>query len=150
MADLVIADADVLMPASDTVINNAPVPYLTGEDFGTAVPFYLDSSAPPFVVRKADANDPVKSKVVGVTVNQAKAGQLVLGLAPPPTGTGKAKLTFNVGVGLVKGKQYVLSHTTGKIKPIEDLATGDYPFYLFYAESTTVVTLNFTDLGILL
>lgn len=131
--------ADLTITGTVKVVSGTPPVLLAGEDLGQGVPFYLDDAVTPNVIRKADANVLATSRVNGITVAEALSGQYI-----PVIQGGQIDLGTTV---IVLCKQYVLSHTTGKIKPIEDLASGEYVTYLFFSDTATP-TLNIRSWGV--
>lgn len=77
--------------------------------------------------------------LAGIALNNAASGQ-------PVTYQYKGRLT--IGATVAVGKIYVLSDTAGGIKPVDDLAAGDYTSVLGIAISTTEIDINIQNGGV--
>ena len=119
MADLAITVADVDALAGEEANADCGSVSL---DQGDAI--YLDSDR---LAQKCDANAAATSVCDGICLNAAEPGQPVRYLKPGVTQIGS---NIDLGATLDVGKQYVLSENAGKIKPVEDLNTGEYVTYL--------------------
>ncbi len=73
------------------------------------------------------------SGVVGVALNAASAGQPV---------TFQQYGNITIGATVATGTAYYVSATAGGICPEADLTTGDFPHFLGFATSTTVIALD--------
>jgi hypothetical protein len=89
---------------------------------------------------KADANDTAaKAVVAGIFLTPAPTdGYAVLAKSGP----------VDLGATLAVGKMYVLSHTLGAIKPIEDLASTHYVTLLGVASTTSRLELEVDATGV--
>jgi hypothetical protein len=126
MADLSITAASVAAGTNATKQNQ----YLAGASITQGKSVYVDTA--DNTVKLADA-DAVISGVVGVALNAASAGQPV---------TFQQYGNITIGATVATGTAYYVSATAGGICPEADLASGDFPHFLGFATSTTVIALD--------
>lgn len=122
---------------ADLTITAANVDAGTDGEIGTGVAgvaitagklIYLDRTTSTYLLADADAL--ASSKVAGVAVSDAAAGQIV---AFQRSGT------YTAGGTTVAGTPYFVSTTGGGICPIADLASGDYvSLFGFGASASTI------------
>lgn len=133
MANLSITAANVLrQPRSDT---NSGV---AGASITQGQVIYRDPTDNSLKLADADA----------AATAPSATGQLFIALSAAATGQPIAYLTtgqVTIGATLTVGTAYYLSTTSGSICLESDLASGDFPIFLGFAISTTV--LNFTPLA---
>ena len=129
MADIVPVVADV------DLINGLTEEQPAGVDIDQGDFVYLDSNRE---WQKTDANALVSSACDGMALNAAKAGQ-PLSVAKP--GVTQNATNVDLGATLAVTKTYVLSENAGKIKPVEDINTGEYVTYV--GAAITAANLSF-------
>jgi hypothetical protein len=126
MSDLTITAASVAAGTNATKANQ----YLAGASITQGKSVYVDTT--DNTVKLADA-DAVISGVVGVALNAASSGQPV---------TFQQYGNITIGATVATGTAYYVSATAGGICPESDLASGDFPHFLGFATSTTVIALD--------
>lgn len=127
MADLTITAASV---AAGTNASKASS-YLAGADITAGQAVYLDTSTS--TMKLADADTLAASAAFGVALNSASTGQPI---------TVQKQGNITIGATVVTGKAYYVSTTAGAICLESDLSTGDFPHFLGFATSTTVIALD--------
>ena len=137
MADLTITDANVVADSSTSGVSQPTVGTCGPVALTPMMPVYQDGG----VWKKADANgNATRAQATAVTLNSASPGQPVALLS----GGG-----LNPGATVVVGKQYVVSHNSGKVAPVDDLITADYVWYLGFADTASHLVLNIGAQGAL-
>jgi len=109
-----------------------------GEAITAGMPVYEDSADGLYY--KAQANSAAKAKCDGIALNSCAANQPLI-----------IKSTGGIDLGdtLTVGETYVVSDATaGKIRPIGDLGTGDYPVILGVATTTSNMDMNLYAPGV--
>ena len=127
MADLSITSASVAAGTNASKVNS----YLAGASITAGHAVYIDSATS--TVMLADADVLASSAAVGVALNSAATGQPI---------TYQRSGNITIGATVVTGKAYYVSTTAGAICLESDLATGDFPHFLGFATSTTVIALD--------
>lgn len=135
MADIVITAASVIAGAgSKRRVGVAGATIAAGD----AV--YLDATDDKYKLADCDAAAALRSPN-GFALNSASDGQ-------PLVVHGEGPLTL--GAVLTPGSTYYLSATPGKIAPIGDLTTGDYPTIMGIATSDSVLDVKIHQSGVAL
>ena len=127
MADLTITAANVAAGANAAPVNQ----YLAGATITQGQAVYVDSTTN--TVKLADADALASSAATGIALNAASAGQPV---------TYQRYGNITIGATVAVGVAYYVSTTPGAICLESDLATGDFPHFLGFATSTTVIALD--------
>lgn len=128
MADLTITATAVLASAGAQTAEGIAGVAITA---GQAV--YIDTGDSN-KLKLADANSAAASVVAGIALNGAAAGQPVEYVTKDDDFTPGA--TLSLSVASMK-PVFVLSDTAGGIKPVADLAAGDYPVVLMVGKSAS-------------
>ena len=127
MADLTITAANVAKGTNAAVVTS----YLAGASITAGQSVYLDSATN--TIKLADADALASSAAVGVSLNAAASGQPI---------TDQRSGNITIGATVAVGVAYYVSTTAGGICLESDLATGDFPHFLGFATSTTVIALD--------
>lgn len=127
MADLTITAASVAAGTNASKVSS----YLAGASITAGDSVYLDAS--DNTIKLADADALASSAAFGIALNSASAGQPI---------TVQRSGNITIGATVVTGKAYYVSTTAGKICLESDLSTGDFPHFLGFATSTTVIALD--------
>ena len=127
MADLTITAASVAAGTNASKVSS----YLAGADITAGQAVYLDTSTS--TMKLADAETLAASGAFGVALNSASTGQPI---------TVQKQGNITIGATVVTGKAYYVSTTAGAICLESDLSTGDFPHFLGFATSTTVIALD--------
>lgn len=127
MADLTITAASVAKGTNASVVSS----YLAGASITAGQSVYLDSVTN--TIKLADADALASSAAVGVALNNAASGQPIVYQR-----SGNITIGSTVAVGVA----YYVSTTAGGICLESDLSTGDFPHFLGFATSTTVIALD--------
>mgnify|MGYP000926634326 FL=1 len=127
MADLTITAASVAAGTNASKVSS----YLAGADITAGQAVYLDTSTS--TMKLADADTLAASAAFGVALNSASTGQPI---------TVQKQGNITIGATVVTGKAYYVSTTAGAICLESDLSTGDFPHFLGFATSTTVIALD--------
>lgn len=134
MADLTLTAASVVPGASAKTETG-----VAGEAITAGQVVYKSASTGKYLKADCDSataevRSPVGIALASASLNQpltiARSGQVALG----------AVLTEGVG--------YYLSGTAGGICPVADLGSGDYPVFLGFAVSTSVLNLSIVEAGV--
>lgn len=132
MADLTITAANVGVSTKSTKLIIVQV----GEAVTQGQPGYATSDDEYF---RADADDTeLKAKASGIFMTAAAANKYAI------FATGGS---VDVGATLAIGETYVVSDTVGGIKPIGDLASGDYVTHLGVASATNQLDIDINATG---
>ena len=121
MADLTITAANVIAQGGASKSNAD-----AGEAITAGEALAKDSSGDLVLASDASAT---LAAVVGISLNEGAAGQ------PIDYHTGG---DINMGATLAVGKHYCLS-TDGAIAPVDDIAGSEFPTYIGYAISTSIL-----------
>lgn len=127
MADLTITAASVAAGANAALVNQ----YLAGATITQGQAVYVDSTTN--TVKLADADALASSAATGIALNAASAGQPI---------TYQRYGNITIGATVAVGVAYYVSTTAGAICLESDLSTGDFPHFLGFATSTTVIALD--------
>lgn len=127
MADLTITAANVAKGTNAAVVSS----YLAGASITAGQSVYLDSATN--TIKLADADALASSAAVGVALNAASSGQPI---------TYQRSGNITIGATVAVGVAYYVSTTAGGICLESDLTTGDFPHFLGFATSTTVIALD--------
>jgi hypothetical protein len=133
MANLTITAASVAAGTNASKVNS----YLAGASITAGQSVYLDSTTS--TIKLADADVLASSDAVGVALNSASTGQPI---------TYQRSGNITIGATVVPGTAYYVSTTAGAICLESDLATGDFPHFLGFATSTTVIALDLKACGV--
>lgn len=135
MADLVITAANVVPGATaKTRAGTAGAAVTPGQ------PLY-EAADGKWYPADCDSATAAARSPLGLALNTAAAGQPVDVVRGGPVILG-AVLTAGVG--------YYLSATAGGICPVADLASGDYPVFLGFAISASVLDVTIVEAGVAL
>lgn len=137
MADLTITPANVLATNSNTKIAHG----IAGEVVTAGQVAYQDPATGAYSKADTDHATAAIRKPCGLFLNGAAAGQPVAVATSGPVTLG-AVLTAAVG--------YYLSGTAGGICPVADVVAGDYPAFLGFAISATVLNVSIVEAGVVL
>lgn len=133
MADLSITASQV-QPGSTGALET-----LTAGSAITAGQPYYKSGTSGYA---ADADDTsTTATVAGIAVCSASIGQKFVG---QKSGT----VTIGAGASITAGTVFVLSDTAGGIKPVADLASGDYVSYLGVGNASNGIVLAIHNSGV--
>jgi hypothetical protein len=127
MADLTITAANVAKGTNAAVTST----YLAGASITAGQAVYLDTTTS--TMKLADADALASSAAFGIALNSAATGQPI---AVQRSGS------ITIGATVATGVAYYVSTTAGGICLESDLSTGDFPHFLGFATSTTVIDLN--------
>jgi hypothetical protein len=127
MADLTITAANVAKGTNAAVTST----YLAGASITAGQAVYLDTTTS--TMKLADADALASSEAFGVALNSAATGQPI---AVQRSGS------ITIGATVATGVAYYVSTTAGGICLESDLSTGDFPHFLGFATSTTVIALD--------
>jgi hypothetical protein len=127
MANLTITAASVAAGSNAALVNQ----YLAGATITQGQAVYVDSTTN--TVMLADADVLASSAATGVALNAASIGQPI---------TYQRYGNITIGATVAVGVAYYVSTTAGSICLESDLATGDFPHFLGFATSTTVIALD--------
>ena len=127
MADLTITAANVAKGTNARDTSS----YLAGAAITAGQSVYLDTATS--TIKLADADALASSDAFGIALNSAASGQPI---------TVQRSGNITIGATVAVGVAYYVSTTPGGICLESDLATGDFPHFLGFATSTTVIALN--------
>ena len=127
MADLSITAASVAKGTNASVTST----YLAGASITAGQAVYQDTT--DSTMKLADADALLSSAAFGVALNSAASGQPI---------AVQRQGNITIGATVVTGKAYYVSTTPGAICLESDLSTGDFPHFLGFATSTTVIALD--------
>jgi hypothetical protein len=133
MADLVITATNVAAGTGASIDRQR----VAGAAIAAGQVVYLDSDG---TYKLADDNGSAAARVpAGIALNAAAAGQPVAVVVNGPV---------TIGAALTPGVGYYLSANPGGIAPAADLGTGQYPSFLGFAASATVLNLGIQQAGV--
>jgi hypothetical protein len=136
MAALTVTAASVVPSSTATLVTGVAGVAITA---GQLV--YLDSATGKYGLCDADSGTPAVRVPAGIAVNGAAANQsLTIATKGPVT----------VGATVTQGLAYYSSPTAGGISPVADLIAGNYPSFLGFATSASVLTLNIVQAGVVI
>lgn len=130
MADLTITASSCLPGATGIVF----AAYPAGAELTAGTAVYLDNSSVWQKISASSATGTEITRIFGIVLNHAYAGQYVA------VAIKDADLTL--GATLVTGTNYVASATAGGIAPFSDLVAGKYVVILGVAKSATKLNLS--------
>jgi hypothetical protein len=135
MADLTVTPANVQPGALDQIDKTS----LAGTAINAGDVVYKDAATGRWLL--ADNNSPTVAARTpgGIALNTASNGQ--------PLAVHKGG-DMTPGATLAPGVAYYLSDTPGKICPVADLATGEFPSIIGIAKSTTVLSVGLNSSGV--
>jgi hypothetical protein len=114
-----------------------------GEAITQGMPVWRDTSTNPAKFRRADANaSALASTAAGIALTACSGDGASFVLM---SGDG---VLMNLGATLVVGETYCVGATAGQIVPIGDLTTGDFPFILGQATTTSLIKTVFSGAGV--
>ncbi len=134
MADLVITATSVV-PAASAKLETG----VAGEAITAGQMVYKAAASGKFFKADCDSATAEVRSPVGLAVNGGAANQ-------PLTIVKKGQVTL--GAVLTEGVGYYLSGTAGGICPVADLGSGDYPVFLGFAISPSVLNLDMVEAGV--
>lgn len=127
MADLTITAANVAAGTNASKVNS----YLAGASITAGQAIYLDDATG--TMKLADADTLAASEAKGIALNSASTGQPI---------SYQRSGNITIGATVAVGVAYYVSTTAGGICLESDLSTGDFPHFLGFATSTTVIALD--------
>jgi len=136
MADLSITATSVVAGTGAKITHGTLGATVTAGQMG-----YLDSTTGTWKLADNDSATAAARPPGGMFLNGGAAGQPVAVATKGPV-TLNAVLTAGVG--------YYLSSTPGGICPVADLGSGDYPSFIGFASSTTVLSIDIKESGVAL
>lgn len=114
-----------------------------GEAITQGMPVWRDTTTNPAKMRRADANaSALASTAYGIALTACSGDNASFVVM---RGSG---VLMNLGATLVVGETYCVGATAGQINPIADLTTGDFPFILGQAISTSLIRTVFAGAGV--
>ncbi len=122
--------ADISITAANVISRGKSLPRKAGATIAQGEVVYADVAAGNCKLADNDSATAAVRSPLGIALNAAANGQ------PLQVHT---KGPIVIGATLIPGLGYYLSGTPGKICPIGDLSTGDYPVFLGFATSATVL-----------
>ena len=135
MADLTLTAASVAKGSGAQITNNL----LAAETITAGCLVYEDTSVSPSVIRLTDCNvSAVKSKIMGVALHAALAGQPV---AVQVSGS----ITIGATVGI--GTEYYASTTAGSITSTAP-ASGSWASSLGFATTAALINIKINNSGV--
>lgn len=136
MADLTITAADVVAGSgARTRTGTAGASIVAGEVV------YLDSATNTYKLADCDSATAGVRSPDGFALHGSLSGQPLTVLESGP---------ITLGAVLTAGVAYYLSATPGKVAPVADLATGDYPVILGIATTTSSLNVKIQESGVAL
>lgn len=132
MADLVVVPNAIRLMSGRSTTETAGATGTAGQ------PVYRDS-ADDYKVKPADNNVQAKIEVYGVLLSDCLDEESVQ--------VAITDARIDLGATLTVGETYVLSDEVGGIKPIADIATGEYVTIIGVAESADVLEINIFSSG---
>ena len=136
MSDLTITAANVAQGAGASKVHGT-----AGASITAGQTVYLDSADNTYKLYDADSATAAARVCAGIALHAASSGQPIAVHTDGPIAIGA---TVTAGVG------YYGSDTAGGICPIADLETGDYPCFLGFATSTSVIDVDIVHAGVAL
>jgi len=136
MADLVITAANVLSSEGGSTRNAT-----AGEALTAGKVVYSDPDTSKYKLADCDSATAAARLPDGIALNAAGVDQPVRVHRKGP---------IVIGAALTPGLAYYLSPTAGGICPIADVQAGDYPVFLGFAISATVLDLDIKAAGVAL
>lgn len=118
--------------ASVAKVSGTSVTKNAGATIAAGQPIYEDPA--DLLLKPAKSLTVDTANVRGIALNSASVGQPVTYLMSGGTVT--------IGGTVVAGRAYFLSSSTGAICQESDLVAGDFPTFLGFATSTTLLSLN--------
>lgn len=131
--------ADITLTPASVLSRGKSIPRAAGATLVAGDVVYDDAGS--MKLADNDSGTPAARSVKGIALNGAATGQ------PVQVHTAGQIV---IGGTLVAGTAYYLSGTPGKICPVGDLSTGDYPVVIGIAISTTVLDVNIQEAGVAL
>ena len=135
MADLTINAANVLKGAGSKSRTGIAAVAVTA---GQVV--YEDASG-EFALADCDSATAAARSPAGLALHAAAANQPLTILTGGP---------ITIGAAVTAGVGYYLSATAGGICPVADLSSGDYPVFLGFATSASVLNFDPVEAGVAL
>lgn len=136
MADLTITATSVVAGGNARTVDGTAGATITA---GQAV--YLDSTTGTYKLADCDSATAAVRSPAGIALNGAATGQ------PVEIATSG---NITIGATVTAGVAYYLSATAGGICPVADLGSGDYPVFLGFATSSSVLALRIVESGVAL
>lgn len=134
MADLTITAANVVPGAGATRIVG-----ISGASITAGQTVYLDSADNRYKLYDADSATAAVRVCAGIALNGASNGQPISIHTAGP---------LAIGATVAAGVAYYGSPTAGGICPVADLSAGDYPCFLGFATSTSVINVAIVHAGV--
>lgn len=134
MSDLSITAANVAQGSGASKVHG-----IAGASITAGQTVYLDSSDTRYKLYDADSATAAARVCAGIALHAASSGQPLAVHTDGP---------LTIGATLTTGVAYYGSDTAGGICPVADLETGDYPCFLGFAISTTVLDVAIVHAGV--
>jgi hypothetical protein len=136
MSDVSITATNVVAGGNAEVVDGT-----AGATISAGQVVYLDPETGTLKLADCDSATAAARSPLGVALNGAAAGQPV-----------RVQKRGNITIGgtVTAGVAYYLSATAGGICPVGDLGGGDYPVFLGFATSASVLRLNIVESGVAL
>ena len=114
-----------------------------GESITQGMPVWKNTATNPAKYYRADANaSALASTAAGIALTACSGDGNVFVVM------GGEGVLMNLGATLVVGETYCVGSTAGTIVPIGDLTTGDYPFIIGQATTTSLIKTVFAGAGV--
>lgn len=136
MADLVITATSVVAGG-----NARKVTHPAGATITAGQTVYLDSAAGTVKLADCDSGTAALRSPLGIALNGGATGQPIEVLKSG---------NITIGATVTAGVAYYLSGTAGGICPVADLGSGDYPTFLGFATSASVIDVRIVESGVAL
>ena len=136
MADLVITAANVVAGSDAREVDG-----IAGASITAGQTVYKDAATNTYKLADCNSATAAVRSPAGIALHAAAANQ-------PLTIHRSGPLT--IGATVTAGVAYYLSGTAGGICPVGDLTTGDYPVFLGFATSASVIDVNVVEAGVAL
>jgi hypothetical protein len=136
MADLTITAAGVEAGTGARVDHGT-----AGASVTAGQTVYLDPSDNSYKLADCDSGTEEARSTTGIALHAAATGQ-------PLAVHTKGPLT--IGATVTAGVAYYQSATAGGVCPVADLGSGDYPVFLGFATSASVIDVDIKEAGVAL
>lgn len=136
MADIAITAANVIATGGAKVIDGVAGATIVAGDM-----VYRDPASLTYKLADCDSGTAAVRSPAGMALNGAAIGQ--------PIKIAKSG-AVTLGSGLTAGVAYYLSPTPGKICPVADVQSADYPVILGIAKSASILDIRIHEAGVAL
>lgn len=133
--------ADISITAANVISRGQRIDRTAGATVAAGEVVYDDTDAGNSKLADNDSATAAVRSPKGIALNGAATGQPLKVHTRGP---------LAVGAVLTPGVAYYLSGTPGKICPVADLASGDYPVLIGIATSASVLDVNIQESGVAL